>query len=245
MPVTPNETGADGKPLIWMGAPGTTNPQPGGPTLITVALATHNLPVDAGLPPPFTQPPFTHELGPRAVSLLEAAEEVWEKVANVKFVPVTDTATSLSDAADIRVGLADVSSQLSPPNSMTFVGGNTHWWYDPKTDRFLPDTTVAVEDPSEIGIIPLASGDFQYINGSGTMFQCFIHELGHALGLGHNTSDPTSVMNPILTSSNRVPDAQDIAAIRALYGPPQPGSPVLSQAQTAELNALLNGHTLA
>jgi hypothetical protein len=69
MPVTPNLTGADGKPLTWVGAPGTTNLQPGGPTLITVALATHNLPVDAGTPP------FTHELGPSSLSELSCQSE--------------------------------------------------------------------------------------------------------------------------------------------------------------------------
>jgi len=45
------------------------------------------------------------------------------------------------------------------------------------------------------------------------------HETGHCLGLGHNTTDPTSIMQPILylTSPPPGPDATDRANVRALY----------------------------
>ena len=56
MPVTPNLTGSDGKPLTWAGAPGTTNPQPGGRAVACSSVM-----------PGCTRPrAFAHSRGPRA-----------------------------------------------------------------------------------------------------------------------------------------------------------------------------------
>lgn len=45
------------------------------------------------------------------------------------------------------------------------------------------------------------------------------HELGHCLGLAHNTTDPRSIMAPVLSLANppKGPDAQDRAALDALF----------------------------
>ena len=45
-----------------------------------------------------------------------------------------------------------------------------------------------------------------------------MHEIGHALGLGHAT-DPTAVMYAVAGPANRTISATDVAGITALYGP--------------------------
>jgi hypothetical protein len=60
-------------------------------------------------------------------------------------------------------------------------------------------------------------------------FTVMLHELGHALGLGHSTVT-TAVMFPNYTGGQRSLDPDDIAGIQAIYGAnaaPEPGSHAL------------------
>jgi len=57
-------------------------------------------------------------------------------------------------------------------------------------------------------------------NGVFDLFTVMLHELGHALGLGH-TNVANSVMNPFYAGANRTLGADDIAGIQALYGAPE------------------------
>jgi len=187
------------------------------PAHITVTSVAFNYPQDAQNSPPFTQPLTVQE-----ANLLVAAAHAWEIVSNVHFQYVPDTPT-LSNAPDIRVGLAALSQNLNP-SRMTFQGGSsilgsTSTYWD-GNNRYIPGTTLAVEDPASRPVVSLPNGDLQYIGTSATMFQDFMHEMGHALGLQHN-SDPTSIMNPVIGASNRLPNLADIIAIQSLYGPPQ------------------------
>jgi hypothetical protein len=220
---TPAIIDSDGKPLTWTGAtPYSSTGNPGDPTTITVAVATTTYPEDQ-------ESPFTHPLPPEFAPLLDAAEKTWELYANIKFITAPDAASS-SQSADIRVGMAF----LHPPPTL---GGTSYRWAT-ATDKFLPDTTVRIEDPAETPITKLSNGDYHY-NGYGsgsTIFQDLLHELGHALGLNHNSNDQTSVMYPVATSL--VPNAQDIAAIQAIYGAPKPHSVVLTSSEITTLKGL-------
>jgi hypothetical protein len=53
----------------------------------------------------------------------------------------------------------------------------------------------------------------------GEILACMCHEMGHVLGLGH--SGTGNLMAPVLDPGITAPQPQDIAAIQALYGPPQ------------------------
>ena len=213
---TPPETSSNGTPLTWAD-----------PQHITIALAAGNLDQDSSVNPQFTGP-----LDGQEAALLVAAAQVWESVANVHFAFVPD---DNSVVADIRVGLADL-------NSMGFIGYTSYHWNS--SANFLSDTLLAVEDPDEQPVIATADGDLRYDGFNTTIFQDFEHELGHALGLGHNTGDQTAIMNPIIGSKNPVPNAQDIAAIQSLYGPPTGALPMTAD-QSAALHGLLAGTGLA
>jgi hypothetical protein len=167
---------------------------------------------------------------------MRSAAEVWESLANVHFNFVIDTPAGAGEP-DIRVGTADLRQSLHP-NTMGFIGYTEYHW---RNDVFQPDTVVTV---SSQPTTQLANGDLVYAGFTSTMFQDFLHEIGHALGLGHNVPDRSAIMNPLLSATNRVPDAQDIAGIRALYGAPTSSS-ALSAADTSVLHNLLAGTSLA
>jgi hypothetical protein len=213
------ETNVDGlTPLSWSDA-----------SNITIALAQSNYPDD--------QPIFSGGLTGQENTLLVAATHIWESVANITFQFVPDDQVSVPD---IRVGLAELGADT---RTMQFIGYASYHW-NVGAGNFLPNTLVAVEDPLEKPVTPLANGDLSYDGTVSTMLQVLLHELGHALGLDHNADDPSSIMNPTSTSENPVPDAQDIAAIQSLYGAPaQPLS--LPPTDSEALHALLSGTSLA
>ena len=215
---TPLETNAGGTPLRW-----------NDPSNITIALEQSDHAGDLPL--------FSSSLTGQEATLLVAATHIWESVANVTFSFVPD---DQGNVADIRVGLAEFGTH---PTTMQFIGYTQYHWYV-GTSEFLPDTLVAVEDPFEKAVTPLADGDLSYDGTVSTMLQVMLHELGHALGLDHNPDDPSSIMYPTSTTSNPVPDAQDFAAIRSLYG--APAKPlILSATDSDTLHGLLSGTSLA
>ena len=232
--LTPLETANGGKPITWVGstdAPG----MPGDPTQITIAPALSNYPTDANV-----EVEFSHPLTQQDFSLLIAAAHIWEVAANVHFNFSQDApvGTPNTQQPDIRVGLGDIQSALDDP-TMTFVG-DTHFRWD-ANNKFMPDNLVTIEDPEENPVTSLKDGDFQYNGTTATMFQSMIHELGHALGLAHNPNDPNSIMNPLLSSKNALPDDNDVAAIQSLYGAPTKGPVFGSQAELDFLHGLVQG----
>lgn len=219
---TPFETGTDGSPLKWVT-----------PSMITVAIATSQYASDQGFAP------VTTPLTPDQLKLLVAATEVWESLANVRFVFVADTPEGPHEP-DIRVGLADLSANTSKPNTMGFIGYTTYT-YDKL--GFLPDTVLTIDSPADKPVTKLADGDLKYTGFNTTMFQDFEHELGHAIGLDHNETDVTAIMYPTIGARNPVPNSADISAIQALYGAPT--APLtLSAANETFLRGLVSGTSL-
>ena len=203
-PMTPLETTPSGKPLTWVGS----NDAPGAGNVISWAIAQYNYQSDA------QTAAFKGPFPAAFVPLVKEAFAEWASLANIKPVQVNDVSSSPPQPPDIRVGLSDLLSNIGPP-----MVGFTHPKFD-ANGKFSPDTLVSIENPTQMPVIALSNGDFQYKGFDTTVLQVALHEVGHALGLAENPNDPTSIMNPSLTRLNRAPDAQDIAAIRYLYGPP-------------------------
>jgi hypothetical protein len=131
----------------------------------------------------------------------------WATVSGVKLQQVLNPSQ-----ANIEVGFGKLSGLL----------GEDLWSYRLPADTYN-GSLVLFQDPS-ISPLKNVNGQLEY-NDNCTLTQLAIHEFGLALGLAEgNGSDPHSILNHLMTTANRVPDAADIAAIDSLYGPAASGS---------------------
>lgn len=140
---------------------------------------------------------------------LNAAFAAWSAVADLTFIQVADSGAGCAFNAagcvgDIRIG----------GHAFDGAGGTlAHGFYPPANgDTAAGDIHF---DIAELWKIGFGGGGFD-------IFQVFAHELGHALGLNH-TAVPASLMNPFYTEAFSGPQADDIAGMQFIYGPPQTG----------------------
>ena len=116
----------------------------------------------------------------------------WSRYGNIEFIQVDDPggAAGASAASDIRIFFGEI-----PGNVLGYA--------------FFP-----TQDGSAIGGDILLDSLFDYNNNRSVFRALVLHEIGHALGLGHVADD--SVMTPTISVSSLQPD--DRQGIRQLYG---------------------------
>lgn len=135
-------------------------------------------------------------------SQVELAFDAWSTVANLTFTNVADDGANYNAATssgDIRLG------------QHVFDGANNilaHGYFPPANGfTAAGDIHFDVEETWKTGL-----------GGAGiNMFLVALHEIGHALGLAHDSSTP-SIMNPFYNESITGLQADDIAGIQAIYG---------------------------
>ena len=178
--------------------------------------------------------PFSAAVDPNAQSsyaaVIRQALARWAALTGITFVQTADSA-----AVDIRIGWADLVAEGN--------GSIGDTWYHNVGSHFVPDTLVRLEDPAETALQANGSviGGYTYSGYSATFYQVVLHELGHALGLGHS-SNPTSVMHSSSDGAiNQDANAGDIAGIQALYGAPGVGAPP----QASEVACFVAGTCIA
>lgn len=137
---------------------------------------------------------------------LSNAFNMWSSVADISFMEVADNGVKYDGfgaVGDIRLGGHAFDGRgnvlahayVPPPNGRTAAG----------------DLHLDSEENWKIGF-----------GGPGfDIFWVLTHEIGHSIGLGHSTS-PTSLMYAFYSETSRSLQADDIAAVQAVYGAAQP-----------------------
>ena len=150
---------------------------------------------------------FSNPIGPAYQDTVRQAFTRWASVSGLAFKETPDAA-SYQQSADIRIGFGKLGT------ATTGTIGATSYGYTGTT--LIRDVIVQLEDPSESAVVRTGTG-YVYQSYGTTLFQLALHEIGHALGLGHST-DVNAVMYPTLGTADPDLDANDIAGIQALYG---------------------------
>lgn len=136
---------------------------------------------------------------------VERAFDAWSAVADLTFIRVDDDGAAhnafATSSGDIRLGGhvfdgkgGTLAHGFYPPNNGYSAAGDIHF------------------DIAETWKLSFGGSGF-------SLFQVLVHELGHALGLGHS-SVAKSLMNAYYTESFSGPQADDITGMQYLYGPP-------------------------
>lgn len=128
--------------------------------------------------------------------IVRTAFDFWEGVTGIDFFEVA------TRTADILVGWGTIDGAGSTL-------GTANWRYYSYANGNAIDEARVRFDSAESWDLSGGVHDFQAVA---------LHEIGHALGLGHS-DDPASLMYPFLTRDS-APSAQDLAAAREIYGVP-------------------------
>lgn len=189
------------------------------------ALEDRNLPAAFGIPWP--------DPGHLTLSLVPDGTPVGSQTSSLNAalgarLPAADWKRELlrafqtwADAANLNIGVVPDSGQ--PAGQPGPLQGNPGFGDLRVSARPLSPDVLAVATPFDLfnnwsGNVILNSAAPFTRGGADDLFSVALHEAGHALGLDHNDTDPTSAMYPDLTAPHTGPNAADVAALRALYG---------------------------
>ena len=139
-------------------------------------------------------------------AVIQDAFDQWSTYGDIDFVQVAD------GGGDIGVGSAP---------TIRIVGAFLDGASNTLGRAFTPSANVAGGD------IVLDSGDASFFSDQDSFRLTIMHEIGHAIGLNHDSSSAIALMDPMFNSNLSGLQPDDIAGIQAIYGSAGSGSPDL------------------
>ena len=136
-------------------------------------------------------------LGFDVQATISAAFDAWATYGNIEFMQVEDSGGNpgTSHMADIRVFFGSI-----PGSTIGLAYYPSSWSESMLAGDMLLDTDAGND----------------WANNQANFFGLVLHEIGHALGLGHDDSGVQSIMTSFLSETSL--QAYDIAGIQAVYG---------------------------
>ena len=131
-------------------------------------------------------------------AVLRSAFDAWSTVANIEFIQVQDNGGNIGTGLypTIRVVAGFIDGQS---------GSNV------LARAFYPASAAAGGD------IVFDNGNTAFFSNANNFFLTAVHEIGHTLGLAHETVN-LAIMNPYINTALTGPTTDDQNGIRAIYG---------------------------
>ncbi|MEQ9642627.1 MAG: matrixin family metalloprotease [Alphaproteobacteria bacterium] len=140
---------------------------------------------------------FDNVLPANFVPIAQMAFDAWQAVADVTFQRVND-----ASSVDIRLGFVD---SIDGPGGTGATTASAGFPTITRADiRFDDSETFVTGENGDAG-------------SNYSFFHFALHEIGHALGLGHE-DDTSAIMNTTIDQTLAGLTADDIAGIRSIYG---------------------------
>jgi len=150
----------------------------------------------------------------KTLNEIENALSVWQIVCNLKFERVFDGSQVMNIAflTDDEKQNVEIYCPYKLNNKKS--GTLAHWFY-PENSTLSGDLHFDNERSSDQKTV---SGDVKY-----NLFSVAVHEIGHCIGLFHNTEDKDSIMQPIykpgfsVENKSKVLSESDIKTVQEMY----------------------------
>ena len=141
----------------------------------------------------------------------EGAMSEWGNTT-FQFHIVRGTVSSPCDSGDSRNGVGFASTDCGDSWGSTTLAV-THYWYDMSSNLTEADVVFNENESWNVYSTPWSSGSW---NGICDFRRVAVHELGHALGLGHEDSGIPSIMASYI-GDYIIPQQDDINGVTAMY----------------------------